>query len=98
MKTYARPKRIGTARFEPIRAVRYLDDRDVFEVEFDSGEVFQVDHAAIRRANSLPASAAEVDSVWIEAEVRAGFLVRYRNGESADCAWDFVRENPHVVS
>jgi hypothetical protein len=98
MKTYAQPKPVGTAKFEPIRAVRYLDDQDVFEVEFDSGETFRVSHAAIRRANALAAPAAEVDSVWIEAEMRAGFLVRYPGGECADCAWDFVRETPNAKS
>jgi hypothetical protein len=38
MKTYAEPKPLGTATFEPIRYVRYLDEEDVFEVEFESGE------------------------------------------------------------
>lgn len=32
MKTYAEPKPLGTATFEPIRFVRYLDDEDVFEL------------------------------------------------------------------
>jgi hypothetical protein len=94
MKSYAEPKPVGTAKFEPIRAVRYLDNEDAFAVEFDSGEIFRITHAAIRRANGLTTPAAEVDSVWIDAEMRAGFLVRYRNGEWADCAWDFVREAP----
>lgn len=53
MKGYAKRKPQGSAKFEPIRAVRYLDDEDVFEVEFDSGETFQIPHAAIRRANGL---------------------------------------------
>lgn len=94
MKTYAEPKPLGTSKFEPIRFVRYLDDDDVFEVEFDSGEMFRVSHAAIRRANGLSGQ-SDVDSVWIDAEMRAGFLVRYRNGEWADCAWDFVCETPN---
>jgi hypothetical protein len=94
MKTYAEPKPLGTSKFEPIRFVRYLDEEDVFEVEFDSGETFRVAHAAIRRANGLSGQSA-VDSVWIDAEMHAGFLVRYRNGEWADCAWDFVRETPN---
>ena len=79
MKTYAEPKPLGTSKFEPIRFARYLDDEDMFEVEFDSGETFRVDHAAIRRANGLSGQ-SDVDSVWIDAEMRAGFLVRYRNG------------------
>jgi hypothetical protein len=29
MKAYAEPKPLGTATFEPIRFVRYLDDEDV---------------------------------------------------------------------
>ena len=93
MKTYAEPKPLGTATFEPIRFVRYLDDEDVFEVEFESGETFRLSHAAIRRANQLTDGVGAVDSVWIEAELRAGFLVRYTNGELADCAWDFVKES-----
>jgi len=93
MKTYAEPKPLGTATFEPIRAVRYLDDEDIFEVEFESGETFAVPHEVIRRANGI-SNAGEVDSVWIEAEVRAGFLIRYKDGELADCAWDFVKETP----
>jgi hypothetical protein len=40
MKTYAEPKPLGTATFEPIRYVRFLDEEDVFEVEFESGETF----------------------------------------------------------
>ena len=91
MKSYAEPKPLGTAKFEPIRAVRYLDEQDSFEVEFDSGETFRILHATIRRANGL-AGQGNVDSVWIEAEVRAGFLVRYDDGPWADCAWDLVKE------
>lgn len=91
MRVYAKPKAVGSAKFEPIRAVRFLDDENAFEVEFDSGETFRIDHAVIRQANGL-SLAGEVESVWIDAETRAGFLVRYRNGESADCAWDFVKE------
>lgn len=91
MKSYAEPKPLGTAKFEPIRAVRYLDTLDLFEVEFDSGETFKIAHAIIRRANGH-AGRPEVDSVWIEAEARSGFLVRYTNGTWADCAWDLVKE------
>ncbi len=91
MKTYAEPRPLGTAKFEPIRAVRYLDEEDIFEVEFESGETFAVLHQVIRRANGISGT-GEVDSVWIEAEVRAGFLIRYKDGELADCAWDFVKE------
>lgn len=93
MKTYAEPKPLGTATFEPIRAVRYLDDEDILEVEFESGGTFAVPHQVIRRANDI-SHACEVDSVWIEAEVRAGFLIRYKDGGLADCAWDFVKETP----
>jgi hypothetical protein len=91
MKTYAKPTPPGTAKFEPIGAVRYLDDEDAFEVEFDSGETYRVTHDAIRRTNGL-SEHGEVESVWIEAEVRSGFLVRYRNGEFAECGWGFVKE------
>ncbi|MCX6936912.1 MAG: hypothetical protein NTU80_03290 [Verrucomicrobia bacterium] len=91
MKTYAAPSPLGKGHFEPIHTVRYLDDTDTFEVEFESGETYQLSHANLRRANQLTGT-AEVDSVWVEAEVRAGFLVRYTNGELADCAWDFVKE------
>ncbi len=97
MKPYARPKPLGKETFEPIRAVRYLDDSDMFEVEFESGATYCVEHSAIRSANGLKGT-AEIDSVWIEAEARAGFLVRYDNGESADCSWDFVREGPSAKS
>lgn len=92
MKGYAEPKALGTAKFEPIRTVRYLDDDDLFEVEFESGETYRIAHAVIRQANQV-SSAAEVDSVWIDAEMRAGFLIRYRDGGWADCAWDFVKES-----
>ena len=91
MKSFAEPQPLGSAKFEPIRAVRYVDAQDIFEVEFDSGKTFCVAHATVRRANGLSGT-GEVDSVWIEAEARAGFLVRYRNGEWADCAWDLVAE------
>ena len=50
-------------------------------------------HAAIRRANQLANGVDAVDSVWIEAELRANFLVRYTAGELADCAWDFVKKS-----
>ena len=63
------------SKFEPIRFVRYLDDEDIFEVEFDSGETFCVDHAEVRRANGLSGQ-SDVDSVWIDAAMRAGFLMR----------------------
>jgi hypothetical protein len=91
MKSYAEPKPLGTAKFEPIRAVRYLDEADIFEVDFDSGETFQIAHTVVCRANgrSMP---GKVDSVWIEAEARAGFLVRYDDGTWVDCAWDLVKE------
>ena len=49
-------------------------------------------HPTIRRANQLANSFGAVGSVWIEAELRANFLVRYTT-ESADCAWDFVKES-----
>ena len=91
MKPYAEPQPLGTAKFEPIRAVRYLDEQDAFEVEFESGKMFCSAHATVRRANGLSGRAG-VDSVWIEAEAQAGFLVRYRNGDWADCAWDLVKE------
>jgi hypothetical protein len=91
MKSYAERKPLGTSKFEPIRAVRYLDGPDAFEVEFDSGETFQILHSTIRRANGL-AGNGQIDSVWIEAEARAGFLVRYVDGGWADCAWDLVKE------
>jgi hypothetical protein len=91
-KTYAEPKPLGTATFEPIRAVGYLDDEDIFEVEFESGETVAVPHQVIRRANDISNTSREVDSVWIEAEVRAGFLIRYKDGGLADCVWDFVKE------
>ena len=38
METYPEPKPLVTAKFEPIRALRYLDDEGIFEVEFESGE------------------------------------------------------------
>lgn len=64
MKSYAEPKPLGSAKFEPIRTVRYLDDRDLFEVEFESGEMYRIQHSMVRRANALSAQ-DEVDSVWI---------------------------------
>src|SRR5882724_1427088 len=94
MKTYAAPKPYGEATFEPIVHVRYLDQRDVFEVKFASGETYVIEHAAILRANGLAPGVGEVDSVWIEGETRSGFLVRYSTGAMADCAWDFVKESP----
>jgi hypothetical protein len=56
-------------------------------------QTFCVSHSAIRQANPLANSFGAVDSVWIEAELRAGFLVRYTTGDLADCAWDFVKES-----
>jgi hypothetical protein len=94
MKTYAAPKPLGTATCEPIVRVRYRDHRDLFEVEFASGETYVIKHAVILKANGLGPEAGEVDSVWIEGETRGGFLVRYTSGAMADCAWDFVKESP----
>lgn len=74
---YAEPQPLGSAKFDPIRAGRYLDDRDLFEVEFESGQTDGIEHSVVRRANALPGQ-NQVDSVWIEAEAHAGFLVRYR--------------------
>ena len=94
MKTYAEPKARGTATFEPVRFVRSLDDENVFEVEFESGETFRVGHAAIRRANQSADGVGAVDSVWMEAELRAGFMVRYITGEQADCHGT-LSKSPH---
>ena len=91
-KAYTAPKSLGRAAFSPIQSVRYLDEDDAFEVEFASGKTYRVSHAEIRRANNLTGPAVEIDSVWIEAEMRAGFFVRYTDGSEADCAWDFVKE------
>ena len=93
MKIYAKPKPLGRAKFEPTRVLRFFEEDNAFEVGFDSGETFRVTHDAIRRANGL-SEHAEIESVWIEAEIRSGFLVHYRSGEFAECGWDFVKEVP----
>ena len=94
MITAATQKRLGTARFERIRDVKYLSWEDAFEVEFESGLSYLVLNKHLRTANRLPRRGATVAAVWVDPELRSGFHVRYENGLVAEASWEFVKEHP----
>lgn len=93
MKTAAKRQRFGTAAFEPMRSVRFLPDTDAFEIEFDSGSTYLLPRAELLSANGRT-SDATVDSIWIDAETRSGFFVRFADGVEAEASWELVKEAP----
>ena len=66
MKTLIQRVPFGKGRFEPIRAVRFLEGEQEFEVEFDSGGIGLLPNADLRRANGLLPKSTTVDSIWID--------------------------------
>ena len=92
MITAAARKKLGTARFERIRDVKYLSWEDVFEVEFESGLSYLVSNRDLRVANRLPHRSAAVAAAWVDPELRSGFHVRYEDGSVAEASWEFVKE------
>ena len=83
----------ATAKFSPVKNVRYLSWEDAFDVEFEDGLCILEPHANIRRANRISAK-ARFDHVLIEDWCHAGFLVHYDTGEVAEVSWAFIRELP----
>jgi hypothetical protein len=81
----------GTAKFSPVKNVRYLSWEDAFDVEFDDGLCILEPHATIRTANKI-SSAAKFDRLEIEDWTRSGFFIQYDNGQTAEVSWSFVRE------
>ena len=94
MKTLIQRVPFGKGRFEPIRAVRFLEGEQEFEVEFDSGGIGLLPNADLRRANGLLPKSTTVDSIWIDGETQSGFFVRYGDGTTAEASWELVLENP----
>ena len=93
MKFIAKQLPFGTASYEPIRAVRYVETEGNFEVEFDSGETFLVPRVSLLEANGLtPSDHCEPDSIWIDAKTRSGFFVRFTDGVEAEASWELVKE------
>ena len=101
MKTGRHPQQIktpfGKAKFSRIRDVSYRQWEDAFEVEFDDGLAFLEPHKTIRAANKI-ASAAVVERVERDDDLRHGFFVHYNNGQTAEVSWAFIRELPPVKS
>lgn len=83
----------GTAKFSPVKNVRYLSWEDAFDVEFDDGLCILEPHATLRTANKI-SSAAKFDRLEIEDWTRSGFFVHYDNGQTAEISWSFIRELP----
>jgi hypothetical protein len=83
----------GTAKFSPVKNVRYLSWEDAFDVEFDDGLCILEPHSIIRTANKI-SPAAKFDRLEIEDWTRSGFFIRYDNGQTAEVSWSFVRELP----
>lgn len=74
---------------------RFVHDRDeelLFVIEFRSGGTDPRGQARLGGAHRLPGTTGEIDSDWIEEEMRSGFLVHGADGTWADCAWDLVKE------
>lgn len=94
MKTLIQRVPFGEGRFEPMRAVHFVEADQEFEVEFDSGAIGLLTNAHLRRANKLPSVTTPVDSIWIDGETKAGFFVRYADGTTAEASWELVMENP----
>jgi hypothetical protein len=94
MKTLLSRLPFGQAKFVPIRSVRYLDWENQFEVEFDTGDFALLPHPELRQVNRLPTEHPPIDSIWIDAETRAGFFVRYADGTTAEASWEFLLELP----
>jgi hypothetical protein len=92
--TAAIRKKLGTARFERIRDVKFLSWEDAFEVEFESGLSHLVLNKYLRNANRLPRRGATVAALWVDPELRSGFHVRYEDGSVAEASWGFVKEHP----
>jgi hypothetical protein len=93
MITACAQKKVGTARFERIREVKYLSWEDGFEVEFESGLSHLVANKELRAANRLPRRGAAVAAVWVDPELHSGFYVRYEDGSTAEASWEFVKEH-----
>jgi hypothetical protein len=83
----------GTAKFSPVKNVRYLSWEDAFDVEFDDGLCILEPHSTIRTANKI-SPAAKFDRLEIEDWTRSGFFVHYDNSQTAEVSWSFVRELP----
>jgi hypothetical protein len=94
MITASTRKKVGTARFERMREVKYLCWEDAFEVEFESGLSYMVGNKELRAANRLARRSAPVAAVWIDPELHSGFHVRYEDGTTAEASWEFVKEHP----
>jgi hypothetical protein len=92
MITASARKKLGTARFEPIRDAKYLSWEDAFEIEFESGLTYLVSNRELRAANRLPRRSSTVAAVWVDPELRSGFHVRYEDGQVAEASWEFVKE------
>jgi len=86
-------KKVGTARFDRIRDVKYLLWEDGYEVEFDSGLSYLVSNKELRAANRLTGRGAPVASVWVDPELRSGFHVRFEDGTMAEASWELVKEH-----
>jgi hypothetical protein len=83
----------GTAKYSPVKNVRYVSWEDAFDVEFDDGLCILEPHSTIRAANKILPD-AKFDRLEIEDWTRSGFFVRYSNGQTAEVSWSFIRELP----
>ena len=86
-------KPFGKATFSRVRNARYLGWEDAFDVEFEDGLCFLEPHAAIRKANRIPAKALPV-SVEVDNDLGSHFKVTYDTGDVAEVSWAFIRELP----
>ena len=94
MATLVQRVPFGTATFDPIKTVHFLGQEQCFEVEFESGDLHQMVNNELRRANGLKAECRDVEAIWLDAETRAGFFVKYADGSEAEASWELVKELP----
>jgi hypothetical protein len=83
----------GTAKYSPVKNVRYVSWEDAFDVEFDDGLCILEPHSTIRVANKISLD-AKFDRLEIENWTRSGFFIHYDNGQTAEVSWSSVRELP----
>ena len=83
----------GTAKFSPIKNVRYVSWEDAFDVEFDDGLCILEPHSTIRTANKISPD-TKFDRLEVEDWTRSGFFVHYDNDQTAEVSWSFIRELP----
>src|SRR5437016_12408331 len=69
----------GTAKYSPVKNVRYVSWEDAFDVEFDDGLCILDPHSTIRAANKI-SPGAKFDRLEIEDWTPSGHAIFHRPG------------------